>query len=101
VRQHQARRRRGISSPQGPEHSPVEGEVAPIGRLVHVRAGHDLLDHEIGHHEFYLHPGVNTWRLFNYRPPFFRAKYVYTLWREDYERGGHLGERLRLHGGGG
>jgi len=32
----------------------------------------------IDFHEFYLHRGVNVWRLFNYRLGFFRAKYVYT-----------------------
>jgi phenylpropionate dioxygenase-like ring-hydroxylating dioxygenase large terminal subunit len=32
----------------------------------------------IDFHEFYLHRGVNVWRLFNYRLPFFRKKYVYT-----------------------
>ena len=32
----------------------------------------------IDFHEFYLHRGVNFWRLFNYRLPFFRAKAVYT-----------------------
>ncbi len=32
----------------------------------------------IDFHEFYLHRHVNVWRLFNYRLPFFRAKYVYT-----------------------
>ena len=32
----------------------------------------------IDFHEFYLHRGVNVWRLFNYRLPFFRAKVVYT-----------------------
>jgi phenylpropionate dioxygenase-like ring-hydroxylating dioxygenase large terminal subunit len=32
----------------------------------------------IDFHEFYLHRGLNVWRLFNYRLPFFRAKLVYT-----------------------
>src|SRR2546423_9889592 len=32
----------------------------------------------IDFHEFYLHRGLNVWRLFNYRLPFFRAKYVHT-----------------------
>jgi hypothetical protein len=32
----------------------------------------------IDFHEFYLHRGVNVWRLFNYRLPFFRPKVVYT-----------------------
>ena len=32
----------------------------------------------IDFHEFYLHRGVNFWRLFNYRLPFFRKKIVYT-----------------------
>jgi phenylpropionate dioxygenase-like ring-hydroxylating dioxygenase large terminal subunit len=32
----------------------------------------------IDFHEFYLHRGLNIWRLFNYRLPFFRAKLVYT-----------------------
>ena len=32
----------------------------------------------IDFHEFYLHRGVNVWRLFNYRLPFFRQKIVYT-----------------------
>jgi len=32
----------------------------------------------IDFHEFYLHRGLNVWRLFNYRLPFFRQKIVYT-----------------------
>jgi nitrite reductase/ring-hydroxylating ferredoxin subunit len=32
----------------------------------------------IDFHEFYLHRGLNVWRLFNYRLPFFRKKIVYT-----------------------
>jgi phenylpropionate dioxygenase-like ring-hydroxylating dioxygenase large terminal subunit len=32
----------------------------------------------IDFHEFYLHRGVNIWRLFNYRLPFFRPKIAYT-----------------------
>lgn len=32
----------------------------------------------IDFHEFYLHRGLNVWRLFNYRLPFFREKIVYT-----------------------
>jgi phenylpropionate dioxygenase-like ring-hydroxylating dioxygenase large terminal subunit len=32
----------------------------------------------IDFHEFYLHRGVNVWRLFNYRLGFFRPKVVYT-----------------------
>jgi phenylpropionate dioxygenase-like ring-hydroxylating dioxygenase large terminal subunit len=32
----------------------------------------------IDFHEFYLHRGVNVWRLFNYRLPFFRPKVAYT-----------------------
>lgn len=32
----------------------------------------------IDFHEFYLHRGVNFWRLFNYRLGFFRPKFVYT-----------------------
>jgi phenylpropionate dioxygenase-like ring-hydroxylating dioxygenase large terminal subunit len=32
----------------------------------------------IDFHEFYLHRGLNVWRLFNYRLPFFRQKVVYT-----------------------
>jgi nitrite reductase/ring-hydroxylating ferredoxin subunit len=31
----------------------------------------------IDFHEFYLHRGVNVWRLFNYRLPFFRQKIVH------------------------
>jgi len=31
----------------------------------------------IDFHEFYLHRGVNVWRLFNYRLPFFRKKIVH------------------------
>jgi phenylpropionate dioxygenase-like ring-hydroxylating dioxygenase large terminal subunit len=32
----------------------------------------------IDFHEFYLHRGLNVWRLFNYRLPFFRKKIVHT-----------------------
>jgi nitrite reductase/ring-hydroxylating ferredoxin subunit len=32
----------------------------------------------IDFHEFYLHRGVNVWRLFNYRLGFFRPKIAYT-----------------------
>jgi len=32
----------------------------------------------IDFHEFYLHRGVNVWRLLNYRLPFFRPRLVYT-----------------------
>ena len=32
----------------------------------------------IDFHEFYLHRGVNVWRLFNYRLGFFRPKVAYT-----------------------
>jgi len=32
----------------------------------------------IDFHEFYLHRGLNVWRLFNRRLPFFRKKIVYT-----------------------
>ena len=32
----------------------------------------------IDFHEFYLHRGVNFWRLFNYRLGFFRPKVAYT-----------------------
>ena len=32
----------------------------------------------IDFHEFYLHRGVNIWRLFNYRLGFFRPKVAYT-----------------------
>ncbi|MBI1846673.1 MAG: Rieske 2Fe-2S domain-containing protein [Candidatus Rokubacteria bacterium] len=32
----------------------------------------------IDFHEFYLHRGLNVWRLLNYRLPFFRPKLVYT-----------------------
>jgi phenylpropionate dioxygenase-like ring-hydroxylating dioxygenase large terminal subunit len=32
----------------------------------------------IDFHEFYLHRGLNVWRLFNYRLPFFRQRIVFT-----------------------
>ena len=47
----------------------------------------------IDFHEFYLHRGLNVWRLFNYRLAVLPTQDRLHRRREDHERGGDLGER--------